>query len=120
MFGNQYLATVRDESQQVTKKLVIAKNQAKALALLQKDKYKVIAIEQRKSPFFVALKQGRLELGKPASSRELATFSNNLALMVQTKVNTANAFQTNYSGCSETYYGWRKHFTIICQLSRSV
>ena len=93
MFGNQYLATVRDESQQVTKKLVSAKNQAKAIAALQKDKYKVLSIEQRKNAFLAALKKGKLEIGNPASKRDLATFSNNLALMVQTKVNTANAFQ---------------------------
>jgi type IV pilus assembly protein PilC len=93
MFTNQYLATVRDESQQITKRIVCATSQSKAESLLQKEKYRVLAIEKRKTPVWEALKKGRIEVGNPASKRELATFSNNLALMVQTKVNTANAFQ---------------------------
>ena len=93
MFTNQYLATVRDESQQLTKRIVYASSQSKAAAQLQKAKYRLISIEMRENPFWVALKKGKIEIGNPASKRELATFSNNLALMVQTKVNTANAFQ---------------------------
>jgi type IV pilus assembly protein PilC len=93
MFANQYLATVRDESQQVTKKIVYASSPERATALLQKEKYKVLAIETRKHPFLVALKRGKLEFGSPARRRDLSTFSRNLALMVQTKVNTAQAFQ---------------------------
>ncbi len=93
MFANQYLATVRDESQQITKRIVCATSQSKAESLLQKEKYRVLAIEKRKTPVWEALKKGRIEVGNPASKRELGTFSNNLALMVQTKVNTANAFQ---------------------------
>jgi type IV pilus assembly protein PilC len=93
MFTNQYLATVRDESQQLTKRIVYASSQSKAAAQLQKAKYRLISMEMRESPFWVALKKGKIEIGNPASKRELATFSNNLALMVQTKVNTANAFQ---------------------------
>jgi len=93
MFSNQYLATVRDESQQITKRIVYASSQSKAAAQLQKEKYRLISIEMRENPFWAALKKGKIEIGNPASKRELATFSNNLALMVQTKVNTANAFQ---------------------------
>ena len=36
MFSNQYLATVRDESQQITKRIVYASSQSKASAQLQK------------------------------------------------------------------------------------
>jgi type II secretory pathway component PulF len=93
MILNSYLVTVRDEAQQISKRLVSATSQAKVYAQMQREKCKVIAIEQRPSPFLEALKKGRLEIGDPASKRELATFSNNLALMVATKVNTANAFQ---------------------------
>jgi type IV pilus assembly protein PilC len=93
MFSNQYLATVRDESQQITKRIVHASSQSRAAAQLQKEKYRLISIEMRQNPFWEALKKGKIEIGNPASKRELATFSNNLALMVQTKVNTANAFQ---------------------------
>jgi len=93
MLFNQYVATVRDESQQIVKKLVRAANTQRAIAQLQKGKYKVISIEARKSPFWEALRRGKIEIGSPASKRDLATFSNNLALMVATKVNTANAFQ---------------------------
>src|ERR1039458_3096958 len=93
MFSNQYLVTVRDESQQITKRIVYASSQSKAAAQLQKEKYRPISIEMRGNPFWAALKKGKIEIGNPASKRELATFSNNLALMMQTKVNTANAFQ---------------------------
>ncbi len=93
MFSNQYLATVRDESQQITKRIVYASSQSKAAAQLQREKYRLISIEMRENPFWAALKKGKIEIGNPASKRELATFSINLALMVQTKVNTANAFQ---------------------------
>src|ERR1039457_2472467 len=90
---HSHLVPVRDEAQQISKRLVSATSQAKVYARMQLEKCKVIAIEQRPSPFLEALKKGRLEIGDPASKRELATFSNNLALMVATKVNTANAFQ---------------------------
>ncbi len=93
MFANQYLATVRDESQQVTKRIIYASSQSKAEAILQREKYRLLAIEKRKNPTLEALKRGKLELGSPCSKRDLATFSQNLALMVATKVNTANAFQ---------------------------
>jgi type IV pilus assembly protein PilC len=93
MFANQYLATVRDESQQVTKRIVYAGSQSKAEAMLQREKYRVLAIEKRKNPTLEAFKRGKLELGAPCSKRDLATFSQNLALMVATKVNTAHAFQ---------------------------
>ena len=93
MFSNNYLATVRDQSHQITKRAVSARSQADAIAKLRKDKVTVLSLELKKNQFWTALKAGKLELGSPASKRELATFSNNLALMVQTKVNTANAFQ---------------------------
>ena len=93
MFSNQYLATVRDESQQITKRIVYASSQSKAAAQLQREKYASSRLRMRENPFWAALKKGKIEIGNPASKRELATFSNNLALMVQTKVNTANAFQ---------------------------
>ena len=93
MFSNQYLATVRDESQQITKRIVYASSPAKATSILQKEKYRVLAVEKRANPFWEALRKGKIELGSPATKRELATFSNNLALMVQTKVNTSHAFQ---------------------------
>lgn len=93
MFNNQYLATVRDESQQLVKRLVQAPNRPKAVEKLQRDRCKVISLELRRDPFWEALKQGRIELGSPAGKRDLATFSNNLALMVATRVNTSNAFQ---------------------------
>ena len=93
MFPNQYLATVRDESQQVTKRIIYASSQSKAEAILQREKYRLLAIEKRKNPTLEALKRGKLELGSPCSKRDLATFSQNLALMVATKVNTAHAFQ---------------------------
>jgi type II secretory pathway component PulF len=81
LFTNQYLATVRDESQQITKRLVSASSQQKAVFRLQKEKFRVISVEQRADPMLEALKKGKLEFGKPCSARELATFSNNLALM---------------------------------------
>lgn len=93
MFLNSYLVTFRDETQQTCKRLVQALNQESVRSQMQKEKCKVLAIEPRPSPFFEALKKGRLEIGDPATKRELATFSNNLALMVATKVNTSNAFQ---------------------------
>lgn len=81
LFTNQYLATVRDESHQITKRLVSASNLKKAVFRLQKDKFRVISVEPRANPTLEALKKGKLEFGSPASKRELATFSNNLALM---------------------------------------
>ncbi len=93
MFLNSYLVTFRDETQQTCKRLVQAISEEGVRSQMQKEKCKVLAIETRPSPFLEALKKGRLEIGDPASKRELATFSNNLALMVATKVNTSNAFQ---------------------------
>jgi type IV pilus assembly protein PilC len=93
MFNNSYLATVRDQSHQVVKRIINAKNPAAAAAKLKQERLTVLSIELRKNTFWTALKAGKLELGSPCSKRELATFSNNLALMVQTKVNTATAFQ---------------------------
>lgn len=81
LFTNQYLATVRDESHQITKRIVSASNLKKAVFRLQKDKLRVISVEPRANPTLEALKQGKLEFGSPASKRDLATFSNNLALM---------------------------------------
>ena len=40
MLYNQYLATVRDESQQVVKKLVRARNPEQAVDALQEEKYR--------------------------------------------------------------------------------
>lgn len=93
MIQSQYIATVRDESQQIIKKMVRASSPQRAIALLQKEKYKVLAVEARQRPFWAALRQGRIEVGAPAGKRDLATFSNNLALMIATRVNTGNAFQ---------------------------
>src|SRR5436309_13424969 len=93
MFLNSYLVTFRDESQQTCKRLVQATSQESVRSRMQKEKCKVLSIEARPSPFLEALKKGRLEIGDPASKRELATFSNNLALMVATKVNTSSGFQ---------------------------
>lgn len=93
MISNQYIVTLRDESQQIVKRVVHASSAQRAVSQLQEEKVKVISVEYRPSPFWDALKKGRLEFGSPASKRELATFSNNLALMVATKVNTGNAFQ---------------------------
>jgi len=81
IFGIEFLATVRDQSQQISKRLISAPNEKQAIFRLKMDKYRVISIEQRKNPFLSALKQGRLEFGAPAGKRELATFSKNLALM---------------------------------------
>jgi len=81
LFSNQYLATVRDESHQITKRLVNASNLQSAVVRLQREKFLVISVEQRRNPTLEALKNGKLEFGSPASARELATFSNNLALM---------------------------------------
>jgi len=93
MFNLKFLATVRDESQQITKCLVSAPNQAKATQKLQQEKYRVISIEARPSAFWEALKHGRLEFTSPATRRDLGIFSQNLALMSHTKVNTAQAFK---------------------------
>ena len=62
MILNSYLVTVRDEAQQISKRLVPATSQAKVYAQMQREKCKVIAIEQRPSPFLEALKKGRLEM----------------------------------------------------------
>jgi type II secretory pathway component PulF len=88
-FAHQYLATVRDESQQITKRMVYAASQAKAVTKLQQEKCRVISIEARPNPTWEALKKGKLEIGSAANKRELATFSNNLALMGLARVKSA-------------------------------
>lgn len=93
MFLNSYLVTFRDETQQTCKRLIHAASPERVRSQMQREKCRVLSIESRPSPFIEALKKGRLEIGDPANKRELATFSNNLALMVATKVNTSNAFQ---------------------------
>ena len=93
MFLNSYLVTFRDETQQTCKRLIQAASPERVRSQMQREKRRVLSIESRPSPFIEALKKGRLEIGDPANKRELATFSNNLALMVATKVNTSNAFQ---------------------------
>ena len=82
LFYNEFLATVRDESQQISKQRIAAPSMKSAVFQLKKQRYRVITIERRKNPFVEALKQGRLELGGAASKRDLSTFSNNLSLMV--------------------------------------
>ena len=50
MFANQYLATVRDESQQVTKRIIYASSQSKAEAILQRENTRLLAIEKEEEP----------------------------------------------------------------------
>ena len=88
-FTNQYIVTVRDESQQITKRLVRASSPEKAVLQLKSDKCRVLAIEPRPSLFWQGLRKGKFEFTGPASKRDLATFSNNLALMVLVRRNVA-------------------------------
>jgi type II secretory pathway component PulF len=81
MFNNQYMATVRNEAQQIAKRLVSARTLEAAVSQLITQKYSVLEIEMRPNPFLLALAKGRIAIGSPASKRDLATFSSNLALM---------------------------------------
>jgi type II secretory pathway component PulF len=96
-FYNQFLATVRDESQQVTKRLVTASTLENAVLRLKMQKYRVLAIEPRKNPFLESLKKGKLEFGAAANKRDLATFSNNLALMGLVCRELANGLNTSFT-----------------------
>jgi len=80
-FKTKYLATVRDATQQITRRVVFAFTLDMAIYELKAQQCRVISIEQRANPFWDALRKGKIEIGSPASKRELATFSNNLALM---------------------------------------
>jgi type II secretory pathway component PulF len=99
LYLNQYLATVRDESHQITKRLVNATSLKRAVFRLQMEKFRVISVEQRPNPTFEALKQGKLVLGSPASARELATFSMNLALMGLVLQKLANVLTSSITTC---------------------
>jgi type II secretory pathway component PulF len=81
MFKNQFIATVRNENQQSVKKLIRAKTVNDATEVLASEGFRVLSIEKRISPFLAALKQGRIDVGSPVSKRDLASFSNQLALM---------------------------------------
>ena len=118
MFLNSYLVTFRDETQQTCKRLVQATSQEGVRSRMQKEKCKVLSIEARPSPFLEALKKGRLEIGDPASKRELATFSNNLALMVATKVNTSSGFQILAESTPRERFRRRRNINFTDELHR--
>lgn len=88
---NEFVATVRDESHQITKRRIAARSLESAVFQLKKHKYRVLAIEPRKNPFLESLKKGKIELGSACNKRDLASFSGNLALMGLVRSELENA-----------------------------